>query len=210
MHGNKSQSQRRRALADFERGKCDTLVATDVASRGIDVEDITHVINFDAPEDRDTYVHRTGRTGRAGASGIAASFVLPDQHGEMRKIADGPRAARGVRRRPRIRARRSPALQQWRRRRQELQPQRPWQREWARQRQAPQLRQRRRPALLQRASAAQSPATQPLAGQGGLAKGGTGRPPRLRPARPAGPVSSCCSYARSLGSAGPTAPAAGA
>src|SRR6478735_8028625 len=87
MHGNKSQSQRRRALADFERGKTDTLVATDVASRGIDVEDITHVINFDAPGDRDTYVHRTGRTGRAGASGIAASFVLPDQHHEMRKIA---------------------------------------------------------------------------------------------------------------------------
>jgi superfamily II DNA/RNA helicase len=88
MHGNKSQSQRRRALADFERGKTDTLVATDVASRGIDVEDITHVINFDAPEDRDTYVHRTGRTGRAGASGVAASFVLPDQHHEMRKIAE--------------------------------------------------------------------------------------------------------------------------
>jgi ATP-dependent RNA helicase RhlE len=87
MHGNKSQGQRRRALADFERGDCDTLVATDVASRGIDVEDITHVINFDAPEDRDTYVHRTGRTGRAGASGNAASFVLPDQRREMAKIA---------------------------------------------------------------------------------------------------------------------------
>jgi len=87
MHGNKNQNQRRRALASFEHGDCDTLVATDVASRGIDVEDITHVINFDAPEDRDTYVHRTGRTGRAGASGIAASFVLPDQSAEMRKIA---------------------------------------------------------------------------------------------------------------------------
>jgi ATP-dependent RNA helicase RhlE len=87
MHGNKSQSQRRHALASFERGDCDTLVATDVASRGIDVEDITHVINFDAPEDRDAYVHRTGRTGRAGASGVAASFVLPDQHREMRRIA---------------------------------------------------------------------------------------------------------------------------
>src|SRR3954451_18914737 len=87
MHGNKPQSQRRRALADFENGKIDTLVATDVASRGIDVEDITHVINFDVPEDRDTYVHRTGRTARAGATGIAASFVLPDQHHEMRKIA---------------------------------------------------------------------------------------------------------------------------
>jgi ATP-dependent RNA helicase RhlE len=87
MHGNKSQGQRQRALAGFERGDCDTLVATDVASRGIDVDDITHVINFDAPADVDGYIHRTGRTGRAGASGVAASFVLPDQHGEMRKIA---------------------------------------------------------------------------------------------------------------------------
>jgi ATP-dependent RNA helicase RhlE len=87
MHGNKNQSQRRRALASFDRGRCNTLVATDVASRGIDVEEITHVINFDAPADRDAYVHRTGRTGRAGASGVAASFVLPEQRGEMRKVA---------------------------------------------------------------------------------------------------------------------------
>jgi ATP-dependent RNA helicase RhlE len=87
MHGNKNQSQRRRALASFEQGKCDTLVATDVASRGIDVEDITHVINFDAPNDRDAYVHRTGRTGRAGASGVAASFVLPEQRRDMQTVA---------------------------------------------------------------------------------------------------------------------------
>ncbi|MBM3667186.1 MAG: DEAD/DEAH box helicase [Actinobacteria bacterium] len=87
MHGNKSQNQRRRALANFERGDCQTLVATDVAARGIDVDEITHVINFDAPEDRDTYVHRTGRTGRAGASGVAASFILPDQDHEMAKVA---------------------------------------------------------------------------------------------------------------------------
>jgi superfamily II DNA/RNA helicase len=87
MHGNKNQNQRRRALASFEKGTCDTLVATDVAARGIDVADITHVINFDAPEDRDSYVHRTGRTGRAGATGVAASFVLPDQSHEMKKVA---------------------------------------------------------------------------------------------------------------------------
>jgi ATP-dependent RNA helicase RhlE len=87
MHGNKSQNQRRRALADFESGESDTLVATDVAARGIDVAEITHVINFDAPEDRDAYVHRTGRTGRAGASGVAASFILPDQFHDMRKVA---------------------------------------------------------------------------------------------------------------------------
>ncbi len=87
MHGNKSQGQRRRALADFESGRAQTMVATDVAARGIDVDDISHVINFDAPEDRDTYVHRTGRTGRAGRTGHAASFVLPDQRHEMGKIA---------------------------------------------------------------------------------------------------------------------------
>ena len=77
MHGNKNQNQRRRALASFDRGDCDTLVATDVAARGIDVEDITHVINFDAPEDRDAYVHRTGRTGRAGASGSPPASSCP-------------------------------------------------------------------------------------------------------------------------------------
>jgi ATP-dependent RNA helicase RhlE len=87
MHGNKSQNQRRRALASFESGDCDTLVATDVAARGIDVAEITHVINFDAPEDRDAYVHRTGRTGRAGATGVAASFILPDQAHEMGRVA---------------------------------------------------------------------------------------------------------------------------
>jgi ATP-dependent RNA helicase RhlE len=88
MHGNKSQSQRRKALASFESGHVDTLVATDVAARGIDVPDITHVINFDAPEDRDAYVHRVGRTGRAGASGAGVSFVLADQARDMRRIAE--------------------------------------------------------------------------------------------------------------------------
>jgi superfamily II DNA/RNA helicase len=87
MHGNKSQSQRQKALARFERGEVDTLVATDVAARGIDVAEITHVINYDAPEDRDTYTHRVGRTGRAGARGEGVSFVLADQHREMHKIA---------------------------------------------------------------------------------------------------------------------------
>ncbi len=87
MHGDKSQSQRERALARFERGDVDTLVATDVAARGIDVADITHVINFDAPEDRDAYVHRVGRTGRAGRTGAGISFVLADQAKDMRRIA---------------------------------------------------------------------------------------------------------------------------
>jgi superfamily II DNA/RNA helicase len=87
MHGNKSQNQRQRALANFESGKVDTLVATDVAARGIDVPDVTHVINYDAPEDRDTYVHRVGRTGRAGATGAGVSFVIADQVRDMRRIA---------------------------------------------------------------------------------------------------------------------------
>jgi superfamily II DNA/RNA helicase len=87
MHGDKSQGQRERALARFERGDVHTLVATDVAARGIDVAEITQVINFDAPADRDAYVHRVGRTGRAGRRGAGTSFVLSDQAADMRRIA---------------------------------------------------------------------------------------------------------------------------
>ncbi|HEX5375217.1 MAG TPA: DEAD/DEAH box helicase [Solirubrobacterales bacterium] len=87
MHGDKSQGQRERALARFERGDVEVLVATDVAARGIDVADIAHVVNFDAPGDRDAYVHRVGRTGRAGRFGTGTSFVLSDQASEMRRIA---------------------------------------------------------------------------------------------------------------------------
>ncbi|MEA2375508.1 MAG: ATP-dependent helicase RhlE, partial [Thermoleophilaceae bacterium] len=87
MHGNKSQSQRQQALSRFEAGHVDTLVATDVAARGIDVDGITHVINFDAPDDRDSYVHRVGRTARAGRTGAGVSFVLPEQRRDMRRIA---------------------------------------------------------------------------------------------------------------------------
>ena len=87
MHGNKTQSQREKALARFERGHVDTLVATDVAARGIDVNGITHVIQFDAPGDRDAYIHRVGRTGRAGRTGIGITFVMGDQATDMGKIA---------------------------------------------------------------------------------------------------------------------------
>jgi ATP-dependent RNA helicase RhlE len=87
MHGNKSQPQRQKALERFARGDVDTLVATDVAARGIDVDDITHVVNFDSPGDRDAYVHRVGRTARAGRDGASISFVPPDQADEMRRIA---------------------------------------------------------------------------------------------------------------------------
>src|SRR5215218_4974421 len=87
MHGDKSQSQRERALARFESGKVDTLVATDVAARGIHVTGISHVINFDPPEDREGYVHRVGRTGRAGREGVGITFVNADQAGDVAKIA---------------------------------------------------------------------------------------------------------------------------
>jgi len=87
MHGNRSQSQREKALARFESGEVDTLVATDVAARGLDVDGITHVINFDAPGDRADYVHRVGRTGRAGRAGVGITFVTTDQARDVGRIA---------------------------------------------------------------------------------------------------------------------------
>jgi ATP-dependent RNA helicase RhlE len=87
IHGNRSQAQREKALARFHSGAIDTLVATDVAARGIDVNDVTHVINFDAPEDRDTYVHRVGRTGRAGRHGTGITLVTGEQSQVVGKIA---------------------------------------------------------------------------------------------------------------------------
>jgi ATP-dependent RNA helicase RhlE len=87
MHGDKSQRQREQALAGFESGAIDTLVATDVAARGIDIERISHVINFDPPADSETYVHRIGRTGRAGRKGIGITLLSPDQHHDVAKLA---------------------------------------------------------------------------------------------------------------------------
>ncbi|GIG65371.1 superfamily II DNA/RNA helicase [Phytomonospora endophytica] len=75
VHGDLGQSARERALRAFRSGKIDVLVATDVAARGLDVSDVTHVINYDSPDDADTYVHRIGRTGRAGATGVAVTFI---------------------------------------------------------------------------------------------------------------------------------------
>jgi ATP-dependent RNA helicase RhlE len=87
MHGDKSQSQREKALRRFHQGGVAALVATDVAARGIDVNDITQVVNFDAPEDRETYVHRIGRTGRAGRTGVGVTFVMHDQARDVGQIA---------------------------------------------------------------------------------------------------------------------------
>jgi ATP-dependent RNA helicase RhlE len=89
MHGDKSQGQRERALSNFEAGVVDTLVATDVAARGIDVSGITHVINYDIPATREDYVHRIGRTARAGASGVGVTLVTHDQAREMAGMAGG-------------------------------------------------------------------------------------------------------------------------
>ncbi|HEY4346199.1 MAG TPA: DEAD/DEAH box helicase [Gaiellaceae bacterium] len=88
MHGNMSQNARERSLAQFESGRVTTLIATDVAARGLDIDDITHVINFDPPRTEDDYVHRVGRTGRAGRSGTGLTFVLPEQEGEVARLAD--------------------------------------------------------------------------------------------------------------------------
>jgi superfamily II DNA/RNA helicase len=86
IHGNKSQGQRERALALFREGRTRTLVATDIAARGIDVDGISHVVNFDLPNVPETYVHRIGRTARAGNEGIAISLCAPDEAPLLRDI----------------------------------------------------------------------------------------------------------------------------
>jgi ATP-dependent RNA helicase RhlE len=86
IHGNKSQNMRQRALEGFRDGSFDVLVATDVASRGIDVDDITHVFQFDLPDDPESYVHRIGRTGRAGRNGVAISFCDTSEGAKLRDV----------------------------------------------------------------------------------------------------------------------------
>jgi superfamily II DNA/RNA helicase len=87
LHGDLSQGQRERALRRFESGHAQTLVATDVAARGLDLPDITHVINFDPPAEHGGYVHRVGRTGRAGRGGTGITLVLPDQQADVSRVA---------------------------------------------------------------------------------------------------------------------------
>ncbi len=86
IHGNKSQGQRERALADFRSGHARVLIATDIAARGIDVEDVSHVINFDLPNVPESYVHRIGRTARAGRAGVAISFCANEERPFLRSI----------------------------------------------------------------------------------------------------------------------------
>jgi len=86
IHGNKSQMQRTRAMNDFKSGRLQALIATDIAARGIDIDDITHVINYDLPNEPESYVHRIGRTARAGAEGTAYSFCAADERSFLRDI----------------------------------------------------------------------------------------------------------------------------
>ena len=86
IHGNRSQSQRIKALDSFKAGHCQVLVATDIVARGIDVEGISHVINYDLPNVPEDYIHRIGRTARAGKSGIAFSLLAPEDHDQLRDI----------------------------------------------------------------------------------------------------------------------------
>ena len=86
IHGNKSQNARQNALSNFKNGKTRVLVATDIAARGIDIDDLSHVINFELPDVPETYVHRIGRTGRAGNTGIAISFCDAEEREELRDI----------------------------------------------------------------------------------------------------------------------------
>jgi ATP-dependent RNA helicase RhlE len=86
IHGNKSQGARQRALDSFKKGGIRVLVATDIAARGIDVDGVTHVINYEMPSEPESYVHRIGRTARAGASGVALSFCDPEERGTLRAI----------------------------------------------------------------------------------------------------------------------------
>ena len=86
IHGNKSQTARTKALADFKSGDLQVLVATDIAARGIDIDQLPHVVNFELPNVPEDYVHRIGRTGRAGAQGEAISLVCVDENGFLRDI----------------------------------------------------------------------------------------------------------------------------
>jgi len=86
MHGNKSQNARQRALENFRNGRSRVLVATDIAARGIDVDDVTHVINFELPHEPECYIHRIGRTARAGAAGVAISFCDASERPQLRSI----------------------------------------------------------------------------------------------------------------------------
>src|SRR5690606_5284675 len=88
IHGDLTQAKRMSVLRQFKENKIDVLVATDVAARGLDISGVTHVYNFDIPQDPESYVHRIGRTGRAGKSGVAVTFVTPREMGYLRVVEE--------------------------------------------------------------------------------------------------------------------------
>ncbi|MCB1603000.1 MAG: C-terminal helicase domain-containing protein, partial [Xanthomonadales bacterium] len=86
IHGNKSQNARQQTLENFRKGRSSVLVATDIASRGIDIDDVTHVFNYELPHEPESYVHRIGRTARKGTEGIAISLCDPGERAQLRSI----------------------------------------------------------------------------------------------------------------------------
>jgi len=96
IHGRKTQNQRNKAMQDFKSGRSKVLVATDIAARGIDIDDISHVINYDLPNEPENYVHRIGRTARAGAHGVAYSFCAADERKFLLDIEKTTRIKIGV------------------------------------------------------------------------------------------------------------------
>ncbi|HTW93995.1 MAG TPA: DEAD/DEAH box helicase [Tepidisphaeraceae bacterium] len=111
IHANKSQNARQRALQNFQTGKTSLLIATDIASRGIDVDQITHVVNYDLSAEPETYVHRIGRTARAGASGVAISFCNPDELPHLKAVEKLIRRTIPVRKGKTIAQQSRPAIQ---------------------------------------------------------------------------------------------------
>lgn len=109
IHGNRTQAQRNRALKGFQEGEYRVLVATDVASRGIHVDRISHVVNYDLPQAPEDFIHRVGRTGRAGQTGVAHTFVMPGERSEVRRIEKALNARLQLRQLPRDLARLAPS-----------------------------------------------------------------------------------------------------
>ena len=105
IHGNKSQSARTQALAEFKDGSLQVLVATDIAARGIDIDQLPHVVNYDLPNVPEDYVHRIGRTGRAGATGEAVSLVCVDEHADAERHRKADQADPAARSDPRASSR---------------------------------------------------------------------------------------------------------
>jgi ATP-dependent RNA helicase RhlE len=198
IHGNRSQAQRTEALSGFRQGTYRVLVATDIAARGIDVEDLSHVVNFDVPNVSEDYIHRVGRTARAEATGDAFTFVSPEEAGDFRAIE----RAIGMRIPVRVAAGFDPNSIQ------EERPETPLAERIAaiRARKAEERARAAEKAARKAAAAAQGPAVRPAR----PASNGSGRPAGPRPAHPRGPAPRPAgSVQRASQNAGPARPGNG-